>query len=392
MQQTAAIFAAGLPCLVCVVLLMLPGSGGTVSFTVRTNNNKKAGGEALEGWEEPARFAQLKKSRRTMKNPNAILPKPQELNESVRNTDQIRGLSQRMLMIEPKFDGSFIYVTRDKTNGKTILCTKDGNELSLEPKVQQAIISHFQRQGDNLFEAELEPVPWSEEAKAALNGNLYSRKAMPFGIRVVVHDMLPFSEVNAGRTTARGRYQRLCGLAGTSPDENRLKPRVWPKDGNVTICLSPCVMATPDQAAKLFDEGWARGKAEKRVYFASEPYEGLVAINPESTHKGGRSNKWKFKPFHSVDVRVTSYSCRDTGKVTTYTIEGKDTKTGEKIRLFTGISPELYQEIVRAHSMYKEVIVEVEALAIKSLAHGNPTLKGVRYDKMEPKTPELAIS
>jgi hypothetical protein len=72
-----------------------------------------------------------------MKNLNALLPKPQELNEGIRNPGQIAGIPRGTLMLEPKFDGSFIYVTRDRTNGKTILCTKDGNQLSLEPRVQR---------------------------------------------------------------------------------------------------------------------------------------------------------------------------------------------------------------------------------------------------------------
>jgi len=321
----------------------------------------------------------------TMKNLNAMLPKPQELNEGVRNPEQIAAISRGALMVEPKFDGSFIYVTRDRTNGRTILCTKDGNQLSLEPRVQNALISHFQKQGDNLFEAELEPAPWSENAKTKLNANLYNGAALPFNIRVVVHDILPFSEINGGTTPALARYDKLCRLAGAFLEENGGKPYVWANDGNVTICVSPCVLVTPAEAARLFNEGWSQGKQEKRVYYAGEPYEGLVGIDPNSLHKGGRSNKWKFKPFHSIDARITSPSCRNTGKVTTYTVEAIDIKTGEAVRIFTGISPELYAEILEAEKNYKGTIVEIEALALKSLNHSNPTLKGIRYDKMEPK-------
>jgi hypothetical protein len=320
-----------------------------------------------------------------MKNLNAILPKPQELNEGIRNPDQIRALARGTVMIEPKFDGSFVYVTRDCTNGKTILCTKDGNQINLEPRVQQALELHFQRQGDYIFEAELEPTPWSESAKVKLNGNLYTGVALPFGIRVVVHDMLPFSEVNHGRTPALARYELLCQLAGTSLATNGAQPHIWAGDENATVCVSPCVMGSPAQAAELFEQGWARGKAEKRVYFAGEPYEGLVAVDPNSVHRPGRNNKWKFKPFHSVDVRLTAWSSRHTGKVMTYTLEGVDTKTGEAFKMFTGISPEVYQEIQDAGLKYQHVIIEVEALALKSLSHSNPTFKSVRYDKMTPK-------
>lgn len=317
-----------------------------------------------------------------MKNLHAILPRPQELNESVRNPEQVAEIQRTDLMIEPKFDGSFIYITRDGSTGKTILCTKDGNELNLEPAVQKEIIEHFQKQGDFLFEAELEPVPWTEEAKVKLNGNLYSGAKMAFNIRVVVHEMLPFSEVNNGKTTAIDRYDTLCRKAGTTRKDNAKKPFVWLAGKNVQVCVTPCRVVAPQEAARLFAQGWADGKDTKRVIFEGEPYEGLVGIDPLSVHKGGRSNKWKFKPFHSVDVRITDLSKSDKGKTISYQINGEDIKSGEKVKLFTGISPELYEELTKAKQDYKEVVIEVEALAIKSLAHGNPTLKAIRYDKM----------
>ena len=323
-----------------------------------------------------------------MKNPNAILPKPQELNETVRNPSQIAEIQRSIIMIEPKFDGSFVYITKDKVTNAVIICTKDGNELSLEPKIQQALVEHFQGQ-DCLFEAELEPYPWSEAAKVKLNGNLYSGAALPFGIRVVVHDLLPFSEIGGGVTKAGARYNLLCNKAGTRPENVQQKPHVWKKTDAVTICISPCLEVTPSQAAKLFTAGWENGKSAKRVMFSGEPYEGLVGIDPESVHKGGRSNKWKFKPFHSVDVRITGCSKSDKGKTTSYQILGEDIKSGETIKLFTGISPETYQEVLDAQQKYSAVVIEVEALAIKSLAHGNPTLKGIRYDKMTQKAPEI---
>ena len=327
-----------------------------------------------------------------MKNLNAIRPSPQELNESIRKPAQILDIKPARVMIEPKFDGSFIYITTDAVTKETVLCTKDGNQLQLEPAVQEAIVDHFSKYQDMLFEVELEPMPWSEESKVKLNGNLYSGAELPFSIRVAVHDALPLAEVNQGKTKAWDRYKNLLSLMGVSPDATsevnpespKLHPHFWARYGKTSIVITPCRLVTKEQAAQIFEKGWQKGQAQKRVMIEGEPYEGTVLIDPDSVHKGGRSNKWKVKPFHTVDVKVTSFSSKDTGKVITYEVQGEDIKSGEKIRVCTGISPEFYKEVKEAKSKYEQVIVEVEALAIKNLAHGNPTLKNIRYDKMTP--------
>ena len=328
-----------------------------------------------------------------MKNLNAIRPAPQELNESIRKPEQILDIKPNLVMIEPKFDGSFIYITRDSATNASVLCTKDGNQLNLAPAVQQALLNHFSRFEDVLFEVELEPQPWSEENKVKLNGNLYSGAELPFGIRVIIHDMLPLSEIGNPKTKAIDRYSNLLKLAGLpevkaekdfNPSNPKLHPRFWARYGQTTICVTPTRLVTKEQASEIFSKGWELGKAQKRVIIDGDSYEGTVLIDPDSLHKGGRSNKWKVKPFHTVDVKVTSFSSKDTGKVMTYEVKGEDTKTGEKIRVCTGISPEFYKEVKDASQRFESVIVEVEALAIKSLAHGNPTLKNIRYDKMSP--------
>lgn len=324
-----------------------------------------------------------------MKNTNAILPKAQELNESIRNPLQIAGIPLQHVMIEPKFDGSFVYITKDRSNGQTIMCTKDGNQLNLEPAVQEAIITHFSKY-ECIFEAELEPAPWAEERKTKLNGNLYSGVALPFHIRLVVHDMLPISEVNEGTTPAWQRYCMLCSMAQVDPTSAKETPRTWLQKPAVSIQITPCKLVTPAVAADMFNQGWAEGKNNKRVMFHSEPYEGLVAINPDSTHKAGRNNKWKFKPFHSLDIEVTGLQTSNTGKTRTFRIDGKDTKTQTPVSLYTGISPTLFSEIEQATVQYKAVILEIEALAIKSLQHANPTVKAIRYDRMVHATPTQA--
>lgn len=329
-----------------------------------------------------------------MKNPNAILPKPQELNESIRKPEKIGALPQAKIMLEPKFDGSFIYITQDAVTKQTVICTKDGNELCLEPEVQIFLQRTFAPLTQtHVLEAELEPVPWTEESKVKLNGNLYSGATMPFGIRVVVHDALPLTEVHKGTTAAIDRYHQLCMMVGAQPEETTTVPFEFARQGKVSACITPCQMVSPKEAQLLFEEGWNQGKATKRIYFGGAPYEGLVGIKPQSVHQSGRSNKWKFKPFHSVDIQVISFNSRHTGKVQTYEVCGRDTKTGESVRICTGISPEMFAQIEDAAQDYETVILEVEALAIKNLAHGNPTLKAVRWDKMTPKpgvSPTLA--
>lgn len=328
-----------------------------------------------------------------MNDPNLIRPRVQDLNESIRRPEDIRALKINNLMVEPKFDGSFIYITRDAVMGRTALCTKDGNELQLSPPIQDFILRHFEPLTEHfLFEAELEPCPWSEGNKVALNGNLYSGREMPFSIRLVVHDVLPMDEIEWPRSTARERYALLRALAGISEEVNFTKPFLWDEGHKVSICVTPCRKATREEAVQLFRDGWEQGKAEKRVMFAGSPYEGLVLIDPQSVHKGGRTNKWKVKPFHSRDIRVTNLRESHSGKVPIYEIHGQDAQSGESIKITSGISPTIFAQLKRAWGQYSVVVVEVEVSSLRALQSANPTIQSIRFDKMGSPTNELEMA
>lgn len=328
-----------------------------------------------------------------MKNPNAVRPSAQELNESIRQPGDILTLKMGMVMAEPKFDGSFVYVTRDRLTGETLLCTRDGNQLQLEPAVQNFLCHHFAPLTEYfLFEAELEPSPWTEANKAALNGNLYTGKAMPFCIRLVLRDVLPMDEIERPASTARERYSLLRSLAGVAEDAQVMRPHLWDRNERAGIYITPCQKLTLAQVADLFRQGWEAGKAQKRVTVGGLPYEGLVLINPESLHKGGRSHKWKVKPFHTVDIVVTELKEGHSGKVSVFEVHGYDTKTGETVKITSGISPEVFADMKRAEQQFAAVIVEAEVSSLKDLKSANPTILAIRYDRMvSPKRkPELA--
>ena len=146
-----------------------------------------------------------------------------------------------------------------------------------------------------------------------------------------------------------------------------------------------------EEAAALFRKGWETGKAQKRVMVAGLPYEGIVLVNPMSLHQAGRSSKWKVKPFHTVDMRVTELKEGHSGKVHLYEVHGYDTKTGDTAKITSGISPEMFAAIKRAEQQYAAVIVEAEVSSLKDLKSANPTIIAVRYDRMgSPKQePEL---
>jgi ATP-dependent DNA ligase len=110
-------------------------------------------------------------------------------------------------------------------------------------------------------------------------------------------------------------------------------------------------------------------------------YEGVVLINPESLHQGGRGNKWKVKPFHTVDLKVTQLKCSE-GKVRLHEVHGYDTKTGEAAKVTGGINAEVFQRISDAIAKYADVITEVEVSSLKSLVSANPTFRAIRFDKM----------
>jgi hypothetical protein len=328
-----------------------------------------------------------------MKNPNAIRPSAQDLNENIRRPEDILELKMERLMVEPKFDGSFIYITHDREAGQMVLCTKDGNELRLEPIVQNFLCRHFAPLTKYfLFEAELEPVPWCEANKVVLNGNLYSGRSVPFSIRVVVHDVLPADEVEKPVSTARQRYALLRALTGIEEGLQLVKPHIWDESERVSICITPCQEVTREAAVDLFRKGWEAGKAQKRVMFGGQPYEGLVLINPESLHKGGRSNKWKVKPFHTVDIRVTELHKAHSGKVAVFEVHGYDLKSGERAKITSGISPAMFARLQQAKSECSTLIVEAEVSSLKELQSANPTLQTIRFDKMGPPKlePEMA--
>ncbi len=328
-----------------------------------------------------------------MKNPNAVRPSAQGLNESIRQPGDILKLKMGMVMAEPKFDGSFVYATRDRLTGETLLCTRDGNRLRLEPLVQNFLCHHFAPLTEHfLFEAEIEPSPWTEANKATLNGNLYTGKPMPFQIRLVVHDVLPMDEIERPVSKAHERYALLRSLAGVEGGAQLTRPYLWDRSERTGIYITPCQELTLAEAADLFRRGWEAGKPQKRIMVAGLPYEGIVLINPESLHQGGRSNKWKVKPFHTVDIRVAQLKEGHSGKVPLFEVHGCDVKTGEIVKITSGISPEMFAEIKRAEQEYATVIVEAEVSSLKDLKSANPTLLAIRYDRMvSPKRkPELA--
>lgn len=323
-----------------------------------------------------------------MKNLNAVRPHAQELNESIRRPEDILKVRPAILMAEPKFDGSFVYITRDFKAGHASLCTKDGNELHLETTTQNFILRHFEPLAERfVFEAELEPLPWSETNKVTLNGNLYTGRSLPFQIRLVIHDMLPMGEIEMPRSTARERYARLRSLAGASPESCTTIPFVWSQFERVRICITPCWELGREEAMTLFQQGWAAGRPQRRVNLHGQPYEGLVLIDPDSLHTGGRANKWKVKPFHTQDIRVTELKQDQTGKAPVHAVYGYDTKTGQSAKITSGVSPALFAQLQFALAEYPQVIVEVELSSLRDFASANPTLLSIRFDKMDRPTP-----
>lgn len=259
--------------------------------------------------------------------------------------------------------------------------------------VQNFILRHFERLTEHfLFEAELEPDPWSEANKVALNGNLYSGREMPFSIRLVVHDVLPIDEVEKSVSTARQRYALLRALAGVEDGVQLLQPYLWDKSERVSICITPCQEITREAAVELFRIGWEQGKAHKRVMVGGLPGEGLVLIDPGSLHKAGRSNKWKVKPFHTVDIRVTELHEGHSGKVPLYEVHGYDTKTGETVKITSGVSAAMFARLKQAQDQYAALIIEVEVSSLRTLQSANPTIQTIRLDKMGPPKlePEMA--
>lgn len=329
-----------------------------------------------------------------MKNPNAILPGVQDLNESIRQPEDIARLKPQTLMLEPKFDGSFIFITRDRITGGVVLCTKEGNELRLAPPADRFLKAVFTSlTAEHLYEAELEPLPWSETNKVKLNGNLYSGKTMPFQIRVILHDIIPATEIGSPKATARERYALLRTITGASAGRtDDFAVSIFAGNDAIVIGVTPCREVTRAEAMQTFISGQAAGAARKRVSFHGQDYEGMVLIDPDGIHRSGRSGKWKVKPFHSVDIRITNLRRQNAGAVMVHEMHGVDTKSGESAKITSGVTAGLFATLSRAVTQYREVVIEAQVSSLKSLPAANPTFQAIRYDKMSLREPAMQTS
>jgi ATP-dependent DNA ligase len=227
-------------------------------------------------------------------------------------------------------------------------------------------------------EAELEPNPWSPEAKAKLAGNLYNNNPLPFGFTIKPFDYIPANEFfnQAEAKTpfsqrATALVQFIQGLA----------------QAGLTLSCPDTVAMTTEEAETAFAKGIEEGLSSHRVIWQGKPVEGIVLRDPNAVFQGGvRSpSAIKRKPNIDVDILVThtgwqpkkgAVGMQDARPV----IAGIDTKRPENFYVaYGGISKEIAAQL----TALKGTVVEINILTTDDpkKGMGNPTFVRTRPDK-----------
>ena len=76
-------------------------------------------------------------------------------------------------------------------------------------------------------------------------------------------------------------------------------------------------------------------------------------------------------------------ACEQTGAAHIW-ISPLNPKSGEPVKITSGISPAMFARLKKAQDHYPALIVEAEVSSLKDLQSANPTIQTVRFDKMEP--------
>lgn len=298
------------------------------------------------------------------------IPPHSELLETIRTTQQLREkFPKKLWVVQPKFDGSkCILIPTDKGY---IATTGNGNKMECMDKTLQKLNGQFSCLPLTLqpvFEAEIEPEPWTQENKVKLNGNLYNDKPLPFDIKLTAFDCIPQLDFNnqtvsGAKTNARmaalTEYSEMLGAAG--------------------IKTSETFTMTTEEVAELMDDGVKRGKAQHRVMFNDIPVEGYVIRDPEAPFLGGKRSvsAIKLKPFVSLDLYVVAAGKKDNGTAALGCIDTKD--PNQPYYLFTGLPKTIQQD--PASMLGKVVEIEILTTDDPKKGVGNPTYKAERPDK-----------
>lgn len=303
------------------------------------------------------------------------IPKTSELLESIRTPEQlVEKFPEGIWGVQPKYDGSKCVLI--PTEAGYIATTGSGNKMECIPDYLGALnatLGKLPFSKQPVLEAEIEPMPWTQDNKVKLNGNLYKASAgLPFDIKLSVFDSISQRDFFAQESNGEKFKDRARRL-------EELKPILK----SCGLDTSPIQFLTSEQVAKLMKDGIHKGKQTHRVLVEFEgkelSVEGLVIRQLDSVYQGGKRNPnaIKLKPFISLDLLVVAAAKKDNGTAALGCIDTKN--PSQPYYLYTGLP----KHIQSAPEKMVGQIVEIEVLTTDDpkTGAGNPTYKNDRPDK-----------
>lgn len=302
------------------------------------------------------------------------VPPASELLETIRTTSQLKEkFPGKIWSVQPKFDGSKCILLPTKEG--YIATTGGGNKIECIPELLLELDKQLQDtkfEAKPVFESEIEPIPWTQDNKVKLNGNLYKQSTLPFKIGISAFDCITqqdfYEQAQASEVFSNGKDGRVEKL-------NAIKHKL----SAAGITIGRHELMTTEQVAELMDAGVAQGRQKNRVIWDTLEVEGLVIRDPASKFCGGKrtAQAIKLKPFISLDLLVVVTAKKSNGMAALGCIDTKEPT--QPFFLFTGLPKAIQQN---PNSMLGK-IVEVDILTTDDIKKGmgNPTYKSERPDK-----------
>jgi len=282
------------------------------------------------------------------------LPKMLELQESPLSLSP-----DAMTILQPKYDGCqaiFIPTAKDDTV-VYVPVTRKGNLIHrLVPNAERFTSS---LQGDPtqpvLF-AEYEPVPWSDDNKAKLAGNLYTSVPLDFSARIVIFDAINNNDFVSDKMKASPTKERLVYLDSLKPNLPEAEVSPW-KELSYKDAIIAC------RASRIeTSEG-------TRCMVLGVLCEGGVIRHGVKGQKE--------KPTIDKDVAVLGAVVSAKGQPGWIAVDTKQPTKEGLMLIFGGVSPQ-------NHKNHINEVVEVKMLTVSGFkGAGNPTFARTRVNEKD---------
>jgi hypothetical protein len=284
------------------------------------------------------------------------LPKLLELQETPLNL-----APNAKVILQPKFDGcQAIYIpVKDQGKIRYIPVTRKGNEITRlvsHANELSAEIPQGNAETTPVIFTEYEPVPWSDNNKAKLAGNLYNNEPLEFGSRVVAFDAIDASSFYSGKMRATETKPRLVYLDSLKPQLKGIEVSPW-KETTYKEALEEC------KSSRIETHEGTRCKV-------------LDILCEGGVIRHGMKGQ-KEKPTVDKDIAILELVTSPKGQLGWIGVDTKDPTPTGLMLVFGGIT-------AGVHAKHLNEVVEVKLLTVSGLkGAGNPTFIRSRANEKE---------